>query len=194
MEQPNRKRLLFKSLPAAAILIGLMLTLAGASLAWLISETSPIVNTFTLGKVDVEIEETFDAGNTAKTSIIIQNPENPQNVDAYVRVALIPMIVDGDGEIQGEQVSLVELGFKLNTGEGWFDGGDGYYYYKNIVPVNGATASLIPDGDHISLTYNGKPVRLDVIADAVQARPAAAVTGVWPVTVNEDETLGGGAS
>lgn len=163
MEQPNRKRLLFKSLPAAAILIGLMLTLAGVSLAWLISETSPIVNTFTLGKVDVEIQEIFDTGNTAKTSIIIQNAENPQNVDAYVRVALIPMIVDGDGEIQGEQVSLVELGFRLNTTD-WFYG-DGYYYYKNIVPVNEKTTSLISSGFSIRLTYNGKPVRLDVIAD-----------------------------
>lgn len=191
MERSNGKRLLFKSLPAAAILIGLMLTLAGVSLAWLISQTSPIVNTFTLGQVDVEIHEGFNSGNTAKTSIIIRNPNNSQNVDAYVRVALIPMIVDEHNEIQGEQVSLDQLGFTLNTTD-WFKGNDGYYYYKNILPVGRETTSLISSS--INLTFNDKPVRLDVIADAVQARPAAAVTQVWPVSVNEGGTLGGGTT
>lgn len=175
----NRK--IFSRVTLMTVLaLALALSVVGGTLAWLASTTLPITNTFTLGEVDVEIEEKFSEGNFAKTEIIILNPDDSKNVDAYVRVALVPMIVDSSGNIQGETVTLDQLNpsFNTDTGDDWFLGNDGYYYYKKVLPVGEATeTSLI---NSINLFVGDKTVRLDVIADGVQAYPAAAVESVWP--------------
>jgi hypothetical protein len=68
-----KKRKISSRLTLTALLaLILVLSIAGVTLAWLVSRTEPIVNTFTLGEVTVEIPEEFD-GDT-KANVAVKNP------------------------------------------------------------------------------------------------------------------------
>jgi len=174
-----KKRKISSRLTLTALLaLILVLSIAGVTLAWLVSRTEPIVNTFTLGEVTVEIPEEFD-GDT-KANVAVKNPDNGKTVPAYVRVALVPTWTrDADGkEPVGEPASLSDLNISFNTAD-WFMASDGYYYYRHILPPGMETTNLINTA--IVLTEgNGYHMNLQVIADGVQAHPSAAVEEVWP--------------
>lgn len=105
--------------------------------------------TIELHDVDTHIEETFDGG----TKHI--NIRNIGEGDCYVRAR----IFSGD---------FVELAI---SGEGWSDGGDGYWYYAGIVHPGEAAAQLdarVTPGTEVKQDYNVivvaecTPVQFDV--------------------------------
>ena len=62
----------------------------------------------------------------------------------------------------------------------WFEGGDGCYYYRDVVAVGNSTADLLANGEKITLK-SGQVV--EVLAEGIQATPETAVTSAWPVKV-----------
>lgn len=188
----NRK-LLSRLTRASLVVILLVLALAGGTFAWLTVQTPPITNTFQMGAVDVEIEETFSDGKDEKSNVTLKNQEN---VPIYVRAALVPTWVDDQGKPHGVAASLNDdLDIEWGTGDWIYDAPDGYYYYKHILSAGESTKILIDSAT--VRTANDYHMNLQVIADAVQASPASAVAEVWPVTVDASGTLqvkGGGGS
>ena len=75
--------------------------------------------------------------------------------------------------------------FKL--GDNWFDGGDGCYYYKNVVNVGASTANLLANGEKITLT-TGQVV--EVLAEGIQATPIDAVKAAWGEAIANELTKG----
>ena len=167
-----------RKLPVLAICIGLLVCLTiGGTVAWLVSSTSPVENTFIPGRVETEVTESFDG--TKKTAV---NAVNKGNIDAYIRIKLVTYRVNE----QGQQIGGTAKIPAFTLGEGWI-AKDGYYYY--IYPVapgeppahNLAESSTLPsyiDAD------GGKQV-IEVMAEAIQSLPASTVADTWHVTVTD---------
>lgn len=184
----SRKRLV---LPAICLAIILMCSIGG-TLAYIVTSTDPITNTFVSTKVEEEITEKFD--NNIKSSIIVKNTGE---AEVYIRVKLVSYRVkeDADGTITRIGGSADIDYFDL--GEGWLeDPENGCYYYMYPVSVGEKTGNLIDTGNNDSGIVleeytdkdGGKQV-VEVLAEAIQSKPADAVESVWPVTVASDGSL-----
>ena len=159
-----------------ALLAGLAV---GGTLAWLTSSTGSVVNTFTVGNVEGEVEETFDG--TIKKNV---NVTNTGDVDAFIRVKLVTYRVNAAGNpVGGEAESL-----SFTPGTGWVEH-EGYYYYTfPVKPKFKPEANLIGDSG-ITLDGDGGRQVVEVMAELIQSEPARAVQDAWKVTVNPNGTL-----
>ena len=103
-----------------AVLVVLLLTFAvGGTLAYLVTQTDPVVNTFTPADVSTEIKETFV--NNVKSSITV---ENKGDIPVYVRVALVGNWCDSDGNVVEPWNDSVDI-----NNSDWIEGSYGYFYY-----------------------------------------------------------------
>lgn len=162
----------------ALALVALLLTCAvGGTLAYLVTQTNAVINTFTPGKVTVSVEDTV-SGNVKKDVQI----ENTGNTTAYIRVAVVANWVKND-----KVVAPWNDYNSLNVMETWDLGSDGYYYYKQPVAA-GASVKLLesytaeggPEGAHLEMT---------IVAQGIQSEPASVVQNAWGVTVDDDGTI-----
>ena len=150
----------------------------GGTIAYLSTQTGPVVNTFMPSHVDCEVEEKFDG--TVKKNV---NVTNTSDIDAYIRVKFITYRVNKAGDHIGGTSVVPEF----TVGTNWVKYKDGFYYYT--LPV---LAGQKPENDLIGdegiklLSYNdadgGKQV-IEVMAEAIQAVPADAVGQTWGVTI-----------
>lgn len=168
-----------------------LLLSVGGTLAWLTAQTGSITNTFTLADFKIDVDEEFDNGT--KTDVGVTNNSD---VPVYIRVALIPTWLDKTTmQPVGTPASLNNLTIDWGAegdsetadapGNGWIKIGD-YWYYTQPVAAGDTTANLIA---RATITYTDgstEIMRLEVMADAIQAEPDRAVESVWPVTVNTD--------
>ena len=138
---------------------------AGSTLAYLVTKTDPVVNTFQPSVMQGDIDEKFN--NITKTDVKVTNTGD---VPAYVRAAIIINWVDDKGKVVTEPVAAGDYDIDLNEGEGkdWIQLSDGYYYYKSVVPAKtneepGTTTNLI---NSCSVTSDGskKGYHLSVIS------------------------------
>lgn len=158
-----------RSLAALIALVLIICVAVGGTIAYIVTQTDKVENKFTPADVQIAIEEDFNG--TVKSSITVQNVDDAKNVPCYIRVKLVSNMQDDKGNVTGSAV--------INTftlGENWFDGGDGCYYYKDVVNVGDATANLLADGSTIKLT-TGQVV--EVLAEGIQAAPIDAVKAAW---------------
>lgn len=142
----------------------------GGTVAYLITHTDPVVNTFTPGKVSCQVEEKFE-GNNVKTEAVVKNTGN---VPAYIRVAVVANTIDAQGNITG--METLPAGW-LNT-EDWTKSGD-FYYYKGVVQPGDVTANLLTAAG-IDLTG----IQVTILASAIQSMPDDAVKDAWNMSYN----------
>lgn len=170
-----------RKLPVLAICIGLLVCLTiGGTVAWLVSSTSPVENTFIPGRVETEVTESFDG--TTKTAV---NAVNKGNIDAYIRIKLVTYRVNEQGQQIGGTAEIPPF----TLGEGWI-AKDGYYYYTSPVAPGESPAQNL--AERITLTSytdandadGGKQV-IEVMAEAIQSLPASTVADTWHVTVTD---------
>ena len=150
----------------------ILLVSVGATLAFLVDKSGPVENTFVPGSVAVEVQESFD--NVTKTGVKIKNTGN---VDAYIRVAIIPTWEDDEGNPVGVSASLADLtidwgekggsGTEAEPGNGWVKGTDGFWYYTSPVAPQDPTNILI-DSATVN-TPNGYHMNLQILAQSIQA-------------------------
>ena len=156
-----------KKASALTIAIILILVMAiGGTVAFLVTHTDQIVNTFQPTDVTCEIIEDFNADKTVKTSAVV---ENTGKIPAYIRVAVVANTVDAEGNITDE----ADVRNKL-AGSGWTKIGD-YYYYNGVVQPNETTGNLLAEG----IDLNG--IQVTILASAIQAEPTNAVAQAWGV-------------
>lgn len=174
-----------KSKPLVLIVaMALVATMAiGGTMAWFQVNSDKLTNAFTPGEVGGEVVEDFTPGGGVKSNVAVKNTGN---VEAYVRVALVPTWQDESGNILPETASIENLSF--TPGSGWFVK-DGFYYYKNKVAASATTANL---ADRITVTGapEGARMNLQILTEVIQANPADAVTESWGIMPNSDGTLG----
>lgn len=156
-----------KKASALTIAIILILVMAiGGTVAFLVTHTDQIVNTFQPTDVTCEINEEFNDNNTVKTSAVV---ENTGKIPAYIRVAVVANTVDAEGSITG----AADVSNKL-AGSGWTKVGD-YYYYNGVVKPNETTGNLLAEGIDLN------DIQVTILASAIQAEPTNAVAQAWGV-------------
>ncbi len=150
--------------------VTLLALAVGGTIAWIKADTTPVQNTFTYAKVTTKIEEEFDG--KVKTDV---KAKNTGTADAFIRIKLVSYRTNGEGQRIGGAAPLDEF----TPGTGWVKYGD-YYYYTLPVAPNHSTEILVKT---ITLkTYDdadGGYQSLDVMAEAIQSTPEAAVKDAW---------------
>lgn len=173
---------------AGTLLISLLLiftvTVSG-TVAFLVTQTNGLTNTFTPSQVSCEVTENFNG--TTKSNV---NVTNTSDIDAYIRVKLVSYRVNDAGQHIGGEATVPQF----TPGEGWIERGGYYYYTKPVkpnetpdVPLIGATGITL---NSYTDTDGGKQV-IEVMAEAIQAEGVdtdgtKAVVKAWGV---DPETL-----
>lgn len=172
---------------AAATVLALVLILGaavGGTLAYLVTQTNSLTNTFEPSHVSCAIEETFKDG--VKSNVKVQNTGD---IDAYIRAKVVITWKDTYGNVYAA-APVEDKDYTITYGDGW-EKIDGYWYYKSAVTSGKSTNNLIGT---CALTANsaapeGYALSVEILAEAIQAEPAAAVQEAWGVTVGTNGAL-----
>lgn len=166
------------------LLISLMLlcTMAvGMTLAYIVTQTSPVENKFNPSHVTCQVAEQFN--NNIKSDVKIQNTSD---IEAYIRAAVVVTWQDEAGNISSlKPVSDEDYSITYKESAGWINGSDGYYYYSSPVAPDGYTDVLISECKPLKDGPQGYTLHVEIIAEAIQSVPADAVEQAWNVTVTD---------
>lgn len=179
-----------KQLSLVVSILLVLTAVIGGTLAYLVTHTDSVNNSFTSAEVTCHVDEEFS--NNVKEDV---NIKNTGDTEAYIRAAVIVTWQDENGNIAAKPVNNTDYEITLNckgneesdNDTKWIEGKDGYYYYSEPVAVNNSTGYLIescslaknvtaPDGYHLCV---------EIIADAVQSKPAQAVIDAWSTNTQE---------
>ena len=171
-------------LMAILMLIGVA---AGSTVAYLITETDNVANTFTYGQVSCKVEEKFDGGPT-KSDVQIRNTGN---VNAYIRATYVINWLDKDGNIAASVPSDYTCTLTVPQNDKWVKGSDGYYYYTSAVEPGELTEKSLLE---CKVNYPANPeytLSVEILATAVQSVPEDAVKTAWGTgfSINPDGSL-----
>ena len=164
----------------------LLLALAiGGTVAWLSTNDEPITNTFTPSKVVCEVTEKFNG--TVKSDV---NVQNTGDIDAFIRVKLVTYRTNDAGDHIGGTAELP----RFELGDNWVKYGDYYYYTKPVAPNRAPVTNLTKSSMTLKGNYDdadGGNQAIDVMAEAIQSVPEAAVQAAWGenFSINEDGSL-----
>ena len=160
----NRKRRKFiKSSLLLIAVAALLVAAVGGTVAYLVTNTLPVVNTFTPATVDTEVTDNI-SGNTKRDVQI----KNSSNIPVYMRVAVVANWYKA-GEVVAPWNNYVGLGVTSD-----WTLRDGYYYYNGTVAAGAEvklfdsyTATGGPDGAHLEM---------DIISQVIQAEGMGATS------------------
>lgn len=171
-------------LTAMVIATVMLLALAiGGTVAWLTDKSPAVVNTFTPSQVRCEVVEDFNDQTGVKSKVQVKNISD---IPAFIRVKLVTYRTNGKGQHIGGTAELPAF----NPGSGWVEH-NGYYYYTQPVQPQNFTGILI---DEIQLQdpymdADGGRQAIDVMAEAIQSVPEAAVKEAWGFGLKADGSL-----
>ena len=178
----NGKRVMKTKKPVAllALLLLLCCTVAG-TLAYLVTNTDPVTNTFTPAEVKTEVTESFveDKGELVKSNVQIKNNGN---IDAYIRAAVIINWADANGNVYGGGTPVEGTDYTApELQNGWIKVGD-YYYYTSAVPAGSSTGTLFAPIEQLTTCKDTNyGLQITILADGIQSVPDTVVKDVWKV-------------
>ena len=164
------------------LLAGLLAVLLLASIAGTIAYMqvhSHISNSFTVAKLSIELNETFDGKD--KTNVTVKNTGD---VPAYLRAAIVVNWKDTDGTV----ISAKESEYSMAMGPEWVQGADSYWYCKKATDAGRPSPALIVSCKPIAVKAD-QLLSVEILIQGVQAEPATAVEELWDATVTADGTL-----
>ena len=159
----------------------LLVAAAGMTVAWLTAQSALMTNNFQKTQVTCKIIENFDG--QVKKDVCIRNTGD---IPAYIRATLVPVWKDGENVV-GIPASFEDCNLTMGSNAQWISGKDGCYYCTSPVSPQGDTPVLI-ESCTVN-TQNGYQFELQIVAQAVQALPAAAVKQAWGCDVGSDGKL-----
>ncbi|EIF2087093.1 TPA: BsaA family SipW-dependent biofilm matrix protein [Clostridium perfringens] len=153
-----------------------------------------INNNFSIGSVETEIDENFDAPKEWDGSNIskLVSIKNTGKNDEFVRVSIIPRWIDENENPWTGDSNLIQLNLDednviaLNKGDInnlWVYGEDGYFYYMAKLKSGKSTKELLKSveikkdsiEDSLKEKYNGKKIKIDVNVEAIQSNEEALI-------------------
>ncbi len=195
-----------KSIIITSVIL-LLLVAVGTTLAYVFTETEPVENTFIPSRVSCAVVENGKEPVSGSLVNISDSKNNVQiqntgDTDAYIRVAVTVNWMNADGTRVWAQKPIQNTDYTITynlSEDGWFDGGDGFYYYSKAVSptspnnlteilisnaalMSGVTAPVGTDNTQYYLS-------IEIVASAIQSTPASTVSGQWGVTVSDDGTI-----
>ena len=179
--------MLTKTKKIIIIIVAILLvvsTATGITLAYIITDTSPVENSFTRVYVSCEVEENFD--KITKSNVKIKNTGD---ITAYIRATFIVTWTDDNNNVLG-QMPVKNTDYSLTLGsDKWALGSDGFYYYTVPVAAGTSTEILISAITLINTAPSGYSLSVHVAGTAIQAEPEKAVTSAWNVQIQSNGTL-----
>ena len=166
------KRMKKKSLLLVAGIV-LMLTIAiGGTIAYIVTNTPPVVNTFTPGEVPIPVDESFTDGVKSDVKIT-----NGGNVPAYIRAKIIVTWKDANGNVSAIK-PVLGTDYNMSIGDDWTKADDGFYYYIVRVGAGERTNPLITSCTKAAGTNPpaGYDLSVEIIAESIQAEGMGAST------------------
>lgn len=145
--------------PIVKTLLSILLVavvLVGGTLAYLMATDSPVLNTFTLAKVETNIEEPEHDTAANKTARV----KNAGKSAVYVRAKVL--ISSGDAGVTEDK-------FHFTYSSDWESGSDGFYYYKGILQPGNSTAPLFTGVTVDSTVTEEATFSVDVYQESVLA-------------------------
>ena len=186
----QRKLKLLQSKQSIAIklvicLILLLMISVGGTIAFVVTHTSEIRNTFTESVVKCEVDETFKDNVKSNVSI-----KNTGDTTAYIRAFVNVTWMNESGQVASVSPKSTDYMIEYST-SGWLKGSDGYYYYSLPVQPNDKTAVLInscrlletasaPDGYYLSV---------EIVCSSIQSTPVSVVSDIWHVQLSGSEIV-----
>lgn len=188
--KPRRR---YRSKKPSALLIALVAilgALVGTTIAYLFTNTGSITNTFTPGNVTTKITEEFN--EDVKNNVQVKNTGN---VEAYIRATVVITWQDDEGNVYPTApVEGTDYTVSWTNTDVWVKHG-GYYYYTVPVAANDLTKVLFTSCSPVEgKAPEGYHLVVEILASAIQSKPADAVQAAWSVTVNTDGTLNVGGN
>ena len=156
-----------------ALLISAVLILSvavGTTIAFLVDSTEDVTDNFTPAKVICDVTNSGDTWSV----------KNVENIDAYIRVAVIVNETNGNNLKWNDSFSAT-IEPVNTTDDSWTfikvdeDTNFGYYYYNGTV----APGASVPFGQ-----ITAANAKIQVLAEAIQSTPDDAVQTAWGVTFN----------
>lgn len=190
--RPGRPLSSRKALFALVSVLVLIFAAVGVTVAYLQTQTEPLVNQFTPAKVSCDVEEMFDGNVKSNVSI-----RNTGDTDAFIRVAIVANWVRTDDNDNSKVTSVhaqkpvAGEDYTLTLAdENWLQDGNGFYYYKNAVEPDGSTAVLIKECKPIeSKAPAGYTLAVEIVASAIQASPETVAEEYWHIRVENGEII-----
>ena len=146
----------------STLLIALLLLLVigtGATVAYLMTNTEAMQNTFLPGKIVCQVN-----GDSTITVV-----EEQSNIPGYIRAAFTVNWVDENGAVYAFPPASDT--YSITVGDGWSHGGDSFYYYGTPVAPGNSTTALIASIVEPSAP-EGYTLQIEIIAEAIQAERA----------------------
>lgn len=153
-----------------------------------------INNNFSIGSVETEIDENFDAPKEWDGSNIskLVSIKNTGKNDEFVRVSIIPRWIDENENPWTGDSNLIQLNLdednvialnKCDINNLWVYGEDGYFYYMAKLKSGKSTKELLKSveikkgaiEDSLKEKYNGKKIKIDVNVEAIQPNEEALI-------------------
>ena len=162
----NGKRVMKTKKPVAlvALLVLLCCTVAG-TVAYLVTSTDPVTNTFTPASVTTQVEEKFDG--ITKRNVTIKNTGD---IDAYIRAAVIINWADANGNVSATPVKDGDYVIKYDRSNTWKKIGDYWYYTKPVAADSLTEKALIESCAPVAgKAPEGYNLQVTILADGIQA-------------------------
>lgn len=194
--RPGRPLSSRKALFALVSVLVLIFAAVGVTVAYLQTQTEPLVNQFTPAKVSCDVEEMFDGNVKSNVSI-----RNTGDTDAFIRVAIVANWVRTDDNDNSKVTSVhaqkpvagedYTLTLATNANENWLKDGNGFYYHKAAVKPDESTAVLIAACTPIEgRAPAGYTLAVEIVASAIQASPETVAEEHWKATVENNAITG----
>ena len=188
----QRKLKLLQSKQSLAIklvicLILLLMISVGGTIAFVVTHTSEIRNTFTESVVKCEVDETFKDNVKSNVSI-----KNTGDTTAYIRAFVNVTWMNESGQVASvSPIESTDYIIDYST-SGWLKGSDGYYYYSLPVQPNNKTEVLINSCQLLETTSapDGYYLSVEIVCSAIQSTPVSVVRDIWHVQLSGDEIVG----
>ncbi len=172
----------WKALIVAALAVVILTAAVGGTMAWLSTQTPDLTNTFEPAKVTCAVVEDF-TDKTTKKDVRIQNTGT---TDAYIRAMIVAnwcTAADANGKTKVVASYAVNAShFPGLPGSDWVEH-DGFYYYTLPVAPDQTTSMLFTKCEQGTVPEGADHLEVNIICQAVQSTPAAAVGEAWKVTI-----------
>ncbi len=173
-------------------LLGLLIGAAGATVAFIVTSSTEVVNTFQVPEMEPSVDETFEENDKEVKENVAIDVEG--DVPVYVRAKIVVTWMNADGKVyakapvKGEDYQMTAP--NISASGDWMPGSDGFYYYKDPVEPGRSTSNLIDRCVQLQEgPETGYTLSVEIIAEIIQSTPVDAVQESWGVTVNQDKTI-----
>ncbi len=175
----KRRIQLIKLITCLLLVLGISVT---GTIAFIVTHTNSITNTFKESSVACQVEEEFS--NNVKSDVAIKNTGDTQ---AYIRAYVNVTWFDQTGNKVHSSKPIENTDYKITYSNGnWLLGSDGYWYYKLAVDAGSSTDVLISKCELLETANapEGYNLSVEIVCSAIQSSPTSVVTGMWNVQVD----------